>query len=81
MMKDKANRIDIIYGIEDKPGLLKGIPIAFQYILAMFAANITVPILLASLLALSASETTFLIQCALLTALKKKRGYMRDLMK
>lgn len=68
MMKDKANRIDIIYGIEDKPGLLKGIPIAFQHVLAMFAANITVPILLSSLLALSAGETTFLIQCALLTA-------------
>lgn len=66
--KNKTTEIDIIYGIEDKPGLLKGIPLAFQHILAMFAANITAPLLLSSLLELPPSETTFLIQCALFMA-------------
>lgn len=65
-MENKTTEIDVIYGIEDKPVLSKSIPLAFQHILAMFATNITVPLLLSSLLKLSPSETTFLIQCALL---------------
>lgn len=67
-MEKKATEIDILYGIEDKPKLAKGIPLAFQHILAMFTANITVPLLLAGLLGLGSSESTFLIQCALLVA-------------
>lgn len=67
-MENKKGEIDIVYGIHDKPELSKAIPLAFQHILAMFAANITVPLLLSSLLDLPASETTFLIQCALLMA-------------
>ncbi|MBU5436958.1 purine permease [Tissierella sp. MSJ-40] len=67
-MKNKKTEMDIIYGIDDKPELSKGIPLAFQHILAMFAANITVPLLLSALLDLPPSETAFLIQCALFMA-------------
>lgn len=68
MMEKKSTQIDIIYGIEDKPRLPKGIPLALQHILAMFTANITVPLLLAGLLGMGNTESTFLIQCALLVA-------------
>ena len=67
-MKNKKTEMDIIYGIDDKPELSKGIPLAFQHILTMFAANITVPLLLSALLDLPPSETAFLIQCALFMA-------------
>lgn len=67
-MGEKKTDMDIIYGIDDKPELTKAIPLAFQHILAMFAGNITIPLLLASLINLSPSETTFLIQCALFVA-------------
>lgn len=67
-MKNKTIDMDIIYGIDDKPELSKAIPLAFQHILAMFAANITVPLLVSALLGLPSSETTFLIQCALFMA-------------
>ncbi|MBU5428096.1 purine permease [Tissierella pigra] len=67
-MENKKTEMDIVYGIEDKPELSKAIPLAFQHILAMFAANITVPLLLSTLLDLPPSETTFLIQCALFMA-------------
>ena len=58
-MENKKTEMDIVYGIEDKPELSKAIPLAFQHILAMFAANITVPLLLSALLDLPPSETTF----------------------
>lgn len=67
-MEEKKTDIDIIYGINDKPELPKAIPLAFQHILAMFAGNITIPLLLAGLINLPPSETTFLIQCALFVA-------------
>ncbi|WP_313165155.1 nucleobase:cation symporter-2 family protein [Sedimentibacter sp.] len=67
-MKENKSKINIIYGIEDKPVLSKAVPLAFQHVLAMFAGNITVPLLLSALLVLSKQETAFLIQCALFTA-------------
>nr|WP_275581470.1 solute carrier family 23 protein [Amphibacillus cookii] len=51
--------------MKDKPSIKKSIPLAFQHILAMFAANATLPLLMAALLELSAQETTVLIQSAL----------------
>lgn len=49
MAEVKENR-DILYGIEDKPELKKAVPLAFQHIFAMFAANITVPLMVSALL-------------------------------
>jgi len=67
-MKEHKSDINIIYGIEDKPELHKAILLALQHILAMFTANITIPLLVSGTLGLSSYETTFLIQCALLMA-------------
>lgn len=67
-MENKMTEINIVYGIDDKPELSKSIPLAFQHILAMFASNITVPLLLSNALNLSSKDTTFLIQCALFMA-------------
>lgn len=67
-MAEKHQQMDIIYGIEDVPEFRKALPLAFQHILAMFAANITVPLMVSSLLGMSPKETTFLIQCALFMA-------------
>ncbi|MTI47429.1 MAG: purine permease [Firmicutes bacterium] len=67
-MTNKSTEIDIIYGIDDKPKLSNGVPLAFQHILAMFSGNITVPLLVTGLLDLSSKESTFLIQCALFMA-------------
>lgn len=58
-MNNNSGDIEIIYGIEDNPGFLKSIPLALQHILAMFAANITVPLLLAGAIGLNTKETTF----------------------
>ena len=67
-MAENQKQMDIIYGIEDVPEFRKALPLAFQHILAMFAANITVPLMVSSLLGMSSKETTFLIQCALFMA-------------
>ncbi len=67
-MEEHQRNIDIIYNIDDVPEIKKAIPLAFQHILAMFAANITVPLLVSKLVGLSGGETTFLIQCALFMA-------------
>lgn len=64
-MRNKSD-LDIIYGINDRPKLKKSIPLAFQHILAMFAANATLPLLISSLMNLSSDQTTLLIQSALL---------------
>ncbi|MTI94656.1 MAG: purine permease [Firmicutes bacterium] len=60
--------IQPVYDIEDNPPLKEGFPLAVQHILAMFAGNITAPIIVASMLGLAAADQTFLIQSALLAA-------------
>lgn len=67
-MAEHNENPDIIYGIEDRPEYRIALPLAFQHIFAMFAANITVPLMVSSLIGLSSEETTFLIQCALFMA-------------
>ena len=68
MLDNNSGDIEIIYGIDSNPGFLKSIPLALQHILAMFAANITVPLLLSGAIGLTSKETTFLIQSALFMA-------------
>ncbi|WP_083512040.1 uracil-xanthine permease family protein [Amphibacillus sediminis] len=62
----QQSELDIIYHVNDKPSMKKSIPLAFQHILAMFAANATLPLLMGSLLNLTPQQTTILIQSALL---------------
>lgn len=67
-MTEKRVNPDILYGMEDRPELKKAVPLAFQHIFAMFAANITVPLMVSALLDLPPADKTFLIQCALFMA-------------
>lgn len=57
-----------VYEIEDRPPLSNSLPLALQHILAMFAGNITAPILVTGMLGLNMADRTFLIQAALLAA-------------
>lgn len=56
------------YDIDGKPPLKEAIPLGIQHVLAMFAGNVTVPIVIATTLGLATGELTFLIQCAMFVA-------------
>lgn len=62
---EPESAIEPVYGIEDTPPLSEALPLALQHVLAMFAGNITAPIIVAGLLSLSFADRSFLIQCAL----------------
>ena len=57
-----------VYDVEDKPPLREAVPLGLQHVLAMFAGNITVPIIIAGALGLGTGETGFLIQMAMFVA-------------
>ena len=67
-MSGETKRTDILYNIDDRPPVGKSVIFAFQHILAMFAGNVTVPLLVINIVGLNSEEGTFLIQCALLVA-------------
>lgn len=50
------------------PPLSRAIPLGIQHVMAMFAGNITPPIIIAGVIGASTGEQTFLIQVALLVA-------------
>ncbi len=50
------------------PPLRMQVLLGFQHVLAMFASNVTIPIILAGLIGADAAETTSLIQVAILVA-------------
>lgn len=56
------------FQLDGKPSLMVGIPLGLQHLLAMFIGNITPAILLSSIMKLSSSEGTFLIQCSMIVA-------------
>ncbi len=53
---------------EYMPPLRHAIPLGLQHVLAMFAGNITVPIIIAGVIGASPDEKVFLIQAAMLVA-------------
>ena len=55
-------------GINKKLPLKKSIPLGIQHVLAMFAGNITVPIIVAGVFGSTTAEKIFLIQMALFVA-------------
>lgn len=57
-----------VYDVEDKPPLKEAVPLGLQHVLAMFAGNITVPIIIAGALGLGVGEKAFLIQTAMFVA-------------
>ena len=50
------------------PPLKEAIPLGFQHVLAMFAGNVTVPIIIAGVAGLSGGDKIFLIQTAMFVA-------------
>ena len=67
-MEQNNQTVEILYNVEDVPEGYKKYAYALQHILAMFAANVTLPILVVGALGLSAQEGTLLIQSAMLMA-------------
>ncbi|MBO6491967.1 MAG: hypothetical protein HVK27_01435, partial [Pelagibacteraceae bacterium] len=55
-------------GSNKKLPLNKSIPLGIQHVLAMFAGNITVPIIIAGIFGQTTDEKIFLIQMALFVA-------------
>ncbi|AOT72532.1 uracil-xanthine permease family protein [Geosporobacter ferrireducens] len=56
------------YDVDGKPPLKEAVPLGLQHVLAMFAGNVTVPLIIAGALGLTVGEKTFLIQCAMFVA-------------
>ena len=57
-----------VYNIDDRPPLQEAIPLGLQHVLAMFAGNVAVPIIIANVLGLSIEDKSFLIQSAMFVA-------------
>lgn len=60
--------VKAVYDVDDKPPLKEAVPLGLQHVLAMFAGNVTVPIIIAGVLGLAVGERAFLIQCAMFVA-------------
>lgn len=65
---DDQSQSDVVYDIEDNPPLKEAIALGVQHVFAMVLGNIAVPLIIATTLGLSAGETTFLVQMALIVA-------------
>ena len=68
MAEERDPEMNSVYEVDGKPPLEEAIPLGLQHVLAMFAGNVTVPMIIAGALGLAVGETTFLIQCAMLVA-------------
>ena len=65
-MSDK--KMDNIYELDGKVPIGKAVPFGLQHILAMFVANIAPILIVAGACGLSNSQTTNLVQCAMMIA-------------
>ncbi|MFW6448743.1 MAG: uracil-xanthine permease family protein [Halobacteriota archaeon] len=65
---NEPTRRELIYGIEDRPGLGEAIPLGLQHLLAMFLSTVALPLVIAGAIGLSEGETAFVVQMALLVA-------------
>ncbi len=63
-----GERVEVVYGIDDRPPLREAIPLGLQHLVAMLLGNITPPILVAGALGLAQGDTAFLIQMVFLMA-------------
>jgi xanthine permease len=57
-----------LYDVDELPPLWEAIPLGIQHVLAMFASNVTIPIIIAGVVGATTGETAFLVQVALLVA-------------
>ncbi len=68
MKRQKESSIENIYTLDGKVPLGKSIPFGLQHVLAMFVANIAPIMIVAGVCGMSASETAYLIQIAMIMA-------------
>lgn len=54
------------YGINDKPTLVKTIPLAFQHVLSAFAGTLSGALMLATGMGMNSQDTALVVQCAML---------------
>ena len=54
------------YGINDKPTLVKTIPLAFQHVLSAFAGTLSGALMLATGMGMNSEDTALVVQCAML---------------
>jgi len=64
----QGNAIENIYTLDGKVPLAKSVPFGLQHVLAMFVANIAPIMIVAGVCGLSAQETAYLIQMAMIMA-------------
>ncbi len=56
----------VIYGLDDKPPILRSLVLAIQHILTMFGSTVAVPLLLAPAMGMDATDTALLISSVML---------------
>ncbi|CAJ52223.1 uracil-xanthine permease family protein [Haloquadratum walsbyi] len=67
--QDSIKNEDLVeYGIEDTPEFSKALPLGVQHLLAMFLSTVALPLVIASAIGLGNSDTTYIVQMALLVA-------------
>lgn len=60
-----ATSDELLYGLEDRPPLVRTVFVALQHVLAMFVGIITPPLIICSALKLDRSSTVFLVSMSL----------------
>lgn len=60
--------ITLKYDVDDRPPLRAAIPLGLQHVLVMMASNVSLPLVLASAVGMTTTESAFLVQVALLVA-------------
>lgn len=65
---DASGRGIVKYAIEDEPPFGEAIPLGLQHLGAMFLSTVALPLVIAGAIGLSAAETTYVVQMALLVA-------------
>lgn len=65
---ESTGRKIVEYGINDRPPLIRALPLGLQHVLAMFLGNVAPPLIIASEMGLEAATTSFLVQSALIIA-------------
>lgn len=67
-MDNEQKNQQVVYALEDNPGLLPTVVLGLQHVLAMFVGIITPPLIIAGHLQFDAAETTYLLSMALIVS-------------
>lgn len=65
---EQTDRVDLLYGLNDRPPLRLALFVALQHVLAVFVGIVTPPVLIARTLSLPPADSAFLVSMALLAS-------------